>query len=95
MRTRLLRGKEGVTVQLLYPSTLDEYRQVLDALGGGRPAVATGELHSVPARSRPENAAYVSRRRSSATLVGMAGAGRWSGRQVGSGPAAVFGEQGE
>ncbi len=59
MRTRLLRGKEGVTVQLLYPSTLDEYRQVLDALGGGRPAVATGELHSVPARSRPENAAYV------------------------------------
>ena len=42
MRTKLLRGKEGVTVQLLYPSTLDEYRQVLDALGGGRPAVATG-----------------------------------------------------
>ena len=59
MRTRLLRGKEGVSVQLVYPSTLDEYRQVFDALGGGRPAVATGELHSVSARARPGNAAYV------------------------------------
>ena len=27
MRTRLLRGRDGVTVQLVYPSTLDEYRQ--------------------------------------------------------------------
>ena len=34
MRTKLLRGREDVAVQLVYPSTLDEYRQVLDALGG-------------------------------------------------------------
>ena len=96
MRTKLLRGKEGVTVQLLYPSTLDEYRQVLDALGGGRPAVATGvaalRSRQIAGRRTPPT---WSRRRCSGTLVGMAGAGRWSGRQVGSGPAAVFGEQGE
>ena len=59
MRTKLLRCRADVTVQLVYPSTLDEYRQVLDALGGASPPVATGEPDSVPAGSRPGNGAYV------------------------------------
>ena len=59
MRTKLLRGRKGVTVQLVYPSTFDEYRQVLDALGGARPAVAYGESDSVPAGCRLGHAAYV------------------------------------
>ena len=46
MRTRLLRGRDGVTVQLVYPSTLEEYRQALDALGGSVPASGSGELDS-------------------------------------------------
>ena len=59
MRTKLLRCRNDVKVQLVYPSTLEEYRQVLDALGGASAAVASGESDSVAAGSRPRNAAYV------------------------------------
>ena len=59
MRTKLLRCRDDVTVQLVYSSTLEEYRQVLDALGGAAPAVANGESDSVAAGSRPRSAAYV------------------------------------
>ncbi len=59
MRTKLLRCRDDVTVQLVYPSTLEEYRQVLDAVGGTAPAVANGESDSVAAASRPGNAGYV------------------------------------
>ena len=59
MRTKLLRCRDDVTVQLVYPSTLEEYRQVLDALGGASAAVASGESDSVAAGSRPRSAAYV------------------------------------
>ena len=59
MRTKLLRCREEVTVQLVYPLTFEEYRQVLDALGGASAAVASGEADSVAAGSRPRNAAYV------------------------------------
>ena len=57
MRTKLLRGRDEVTVQLVYPSTLDEYRQALDALGGSLPAAGNGD--SPPAGCRPGHAAYV------------------------------------
>ena len=57
MRAKLLRGRDDVTVQLVYPSTLDEYRQALDALGGSVPAV--GNADSAPAGCRPGHAAYV------------------------------------
>ena len=33
MRSKLLRGKQDVTVQFVYPSTADEYCQALDILG--------------------------------------------------------------
>ena len=59
MRTKLLWSREGVTVQLVYPSTLEEYREVLDALGGAGTAVVNGELASVPAESEAAKAAYV------------------------------------
>ena len=59
MRTKLLRCRNDVKVQLVYPSTLEEYRQVLDVLGGASAAVASGESDSVAAGSRPMNAAYV------------------------------------
>ena len=59
MRTKLLRGREGLTVQLVYPSVLDEYRQVLDALGGSLPVVCKGGPASVPAGSKQGHAAYV------------------------------------
>ena len=36
MRTKLLRGTEDTTVLLVYPSTVDEYRQALSTLGGPR-----------------------------------------------------------
>ena len=51
MRTKLLRCRDDVTVQLVYSSTLEEYRQVLDALGGAAPAVANGESDFVAAGS--------------------------------------------
>ena len=57
MRTKLLRGKDEVTVQLVYPSTLDEYRQALDALGGSLPPAANGD--SPPASCQAAHAAYV------------------------------------
>ena len=57
MRTKLLRGRDDVTVQLVYPSMLDEYRQALDALGGSLPAVGNGD--APPAGCRPAHAAYV------------------------------------
>ena len=53
MRTKLLRGKEDVTVQLVYPSTVDEYRQALDVLG--RPVDADSPL----ADGEAAHAAYV------------------------------------
>ena len=53
MRTKLLRGKEDVTVQLVYPSTVDEYREALDVLG--RPV----DADSAPADSEAAHAAYV------------------------------------
>lgn len=53
MRTKLLRGKEDVTVQLVYPSTVDEYRQVLDVLG------RSVDADSAPADSEAAHAAYV------------------------------------
>ena len=53
MRTKLLRGKEDVTVQLVYPSTVDEYRQALDVLG--RPV----DADSAPADGEAAHAAYV------------------------------------
>lgn len=59
MRTKLLRGREGVTVQLVYSLTIDEYRQALDALGGSAPVVGNGDLDSVPAGSKPGHAAYM------------------------------------
>ena len=59
MRTRLLRGKEAVTVQLVYPSALDEYRQVLDVLGGCLPVAGNGGVASVSTGSKPGHAAYV------------------------------------
>ena len=59
MRTKLLRGREDVTVQLVYPSTLDEYRQALDVLGGSAPVVGSGDLDSVPTGSKPGHAAYM------------------------------------
>ena len=57
MRTKLLQGRDDVTVQLVYPSTLDEYRQALDALGGSLPAAGNGD--SPPAGCRPGHGAYV------------------------------------
>ena len=57
MRTKLLRGRDDVTVQLVYPSTPDEYRQSLDALGGSLPAAGNGD--SPPAGCGPGHAAYV------------------------------------
>ena len=59
MRTKLLRCRSDVRVQLVYPWRLEEYRQVLDALGGASAAVASGESDSVAGGSRPRNAAYV------------------------------------
>ena len=59
MRTKLLRCRENVTVQLVYPSTLEEYRQVLEALGSAGPAVVNGEPASAPAESEAAKAAYV------------------------------------
>ena len=59
MRTKLLRGRDEVTVQLVYPSTLDEYRQALDALRGSVPAAGNVDLDSPPAGCRPGHAAYV------------------------------------
>ena len=53
MRTKLLRGREDVTVQLVYPSTVDEYRQALDVLG--RPV----DADSAPADGEAAHAAYV------------------------------------
>ena len=53
MRTKLLRAKEEVTVQLVYPSTVDEYREALDVLG--RPV----DADSAPADSEAAHAAYV------------------------------------
>ena len=35
LRTKLLRGGDDTTVLLVYPSTVEEYRQSLAALGGG------------------------------------------------------------
>ncbi len=58
MRTKLLRGRDEVTIQLVYPSTLDEYRQALDALAGSV-AAANGERNSPPAVRKPRHAAYV------------------------------------
>ena len=46
-----------MTVQLVYPSTLDEYRQAFDALGGSLPAAGNGD--SPPSGGRPGHAAYV------------------------------------
>ena len=57
MRTKLLRGRDEVTVQLVYPSTLDEYRQALDALGGSLPAAGNGD--SPAAVCQPGHAAYL------------------------------------
>ena len=57
MRTKLLRGRDEVTVQFVYPSTLDEYRQALDAFGGSLPAAGNGD--SPLAGCRPGHAAYV------------------------------------
>lgn len=57
MRTKLLQGTDAVTVQLVYPSTLDEYRQALDALGGSLPAAGNGDPPSPGCR--PGHAAYV------------------------------------
>ena len=57
MRTKLLQGRDDVTVQLVYPSTLDEYRQALDALGGSLPAAGNGD--SPPAGCKPGHAVYV------------------------------------
>ena len=57
MRTKLLRGRDDVTVQLAYPSTLDEYRQALDAFGGSLPAAGNGD--SPAADCQPGHAAYV------------------------------------
>ena len=51
MRAKLLRGREDVTVQLVYRSTRDEYRQALDAL-----ARAVDD-DSVPAGCKPGHAA--------------------------------------
>ena len=59
MRTKLLRGREDVTVQLVYPSTLDEYRQALDALGGSLPASGNGQLDSPRAGCQSAHAAYL------------------------------------
>ena len=59
MRTKLLRCRDDVTVQLVYTSTLEEYRQVLDTLGGASQAVANGELDSFRVGSRSGNTAYV------------------------------------
>ncbi|MCY4667600.1 MAG: AAA family ATPase, partial [Rhodococcus sp.] len=59
MRTKLLRVREDVTVQLVYPSTFDEYRQALDALCGGGPAAGSGGPGSVPAAGGPGHAAFV------------------------------------
>ena len=59
MRTKLLRCRDDVTVQLVYLSMLEEYRQVLDTLGGAARAVANGELDSFRAGSRSGNTAYV------------------------------------
>ena len=61
MRTRLLRGKEGVTVQ---SSSSTRRRSTSTGKFSTPSAVAVRRsrpalLHSVPARSRPENAAYV------------------------------------
>ena len=59
MRTRLLRGREAVTVQLVYPSALEEYRQVLDVLGGCVPVAGNGGAASVPQWLEAGDAAYV------------------------------------
>ena len=59
MHAKLLRGREDVTVLLVYPSALDEYRQVLDVLGGSLPVVGNGGPASVPAGSKPGHAVYV------------------------------------
>ena len=57
MRTKLLRGSEDTTVLLVYPSTVDEYRQALSTLGGSAPEA--GEPAPAPAGSRAARAAYV------------------------------------
>lgn len=57
MRIKLLRGRDGVTVQLVYPSALNEYRQAVDAFGGSPPAVGNGD--PAPAGCRPGHAVYV------------------------------------
>ena len=57
MRTKLLRGRDEVTVQFVYPSTLDEYRQALDAFGGSLPGAGNGD--SPLAGCRPGHAVYV------------------------------------
>ena len=57
MRAKLLGGRGDVTVQLVYPSTLAEYHQALDALGGSVLSVGNGD--PVPAKYTPGHAAYV------------------------------------
>ena len=58
MRVKLLRGDDEATVLLVYPATIDEYTQALDAAGraaGAAGASGTGsarrqaDLHAVAA----------------------------------------------
>lgn len=58
VRTKLLR-KGDTTVLLVYPSTVAEYRQSLDALGEAGLAGGNGGTDSVPPAATPGHAAFV------------------------------------
>ena len=50
MRMKLLRGDDDATVLLVYPATIDEYTQALDAVGRAAGAAGVGQAAGEPAR---------------------------------------------
>ena len=58
LRTKLLRGGDDTTVLLVYPSTVEEYRQSLAALGGAPPSAEAGGGYP-PAERKTGHASYL------------------------------------
>ena len=59
MRMKFLRATEDTTVVLVYPTTLQQYRQAFGILGGSEPAAEKEDADPAPEWSRPLRMAYV------------------------------------
>ena len=59
MRVKLLRDKGESTVLLLYPSTIEEYVQALDTVGGRARVAGSGDTDAGGAVRRPGYGSYV------------------------------------